>query len=153
MTHLRLSLSLAVIAFLLALPSMARGVENDYPPLTPPAGSPERKLIMDVLRAEIRELHKLEAVFVVKHLLVKDGWAWVHTLPQSPDGKNRYEDVSALLRKQGPAWEVAELACAEEDNDQCLSNPDYFKLLKLRFPGLPLEILPHGGEAQPDPSP
>jgi hypothetical protein len=68
----------------------------------------------------------------------------VDARPQSDDGKNKYEDVSALIRKRGSKWEVAELACAEEDNDLCLTNPDYFKLLKQRFPNLPKEILPHG---------
>lgn len=153
MTHFRLPLALPVIVLLLALASMVKGAGHHNPPVSPPPGSPARKLIMDALRAQIRELHEGEVVFVVKHLKIKDGWAWVHTLPQSPDGKNRYEDVSALLRKQGPAWEVAELACAEEDNDRCLSNPDYFRLLQQRFRGLPLDILPHGGEDQPDPSP
>lgn len=145
MTDLRLPLSLAILALFLALASMAKSEPNSSLSVTPPVGSLERKLIMNTLRVQIREFHEVEVVFVVKHLKGKDGWAWVHALPQSPDQKNRYEDVAALLRKHGPAWEVVELACSEEDNDQCLGSADYFKLLKQRFPGLPPDILPHGG--------
>jgi hypothetical protein len=150
MTNIRLPLALILIAFLLALASMARAADSQNLSITPPPGSPERTLIMNALRAQILELHNIDAVFVVRHLKVKDGWAWAHTLPQSPDGKSHYEDVSALLRKHGPAWEVAELACTEEENDRCVSNPDYFKLLQKRFPELPPDILPHGEEARPD---
>lgn len=152
MTNIRLPLALTFIAFLLALASMAGAADSKNPSITPLPGSPERALIMDALRAHVLELHKVDAVFVVRHLKVKDGWAWAHTLPQSRDRKSHYEDVSALLRKHGPSWKVAELACTEEDNDQCVSNPEYFKLLQQRFPGLPPDILPHGGEAGPDPS-
>ena len=81
--------------------------------------------------------HGLKVVFVVRHLKVKDGWAWVHALPQSPDGVSHYEDVSALLRKSGAAWGLVELPCAEEGNDQCLGSPDYFLRVKKRFPNLP----------------
>jgi len=104
-------------------------------------GSPLRRAILDVLRQEIMHLQWLKVVFVVKSLKVKDGWAWVHTLPQSPDGKNHYEDISALLHIKNGTWEVAELACTEEENPKCLSSPEYFSELKKRFPKMPVEIL------------
>lgn len=108
--------------------------------LTVLPGSPVRRAILDVLRQEIMHLQGIKVVFVVKSLKVKDGWAWVHTLPQSPDGKNHYEDVSALLHSKNGTWEVAELACTEEENPKCLSNPEYFSELKKRFPKVPEEI-------------
>lgn len=107
-----------------------------------PRGTLMRKVILDSLRQEIKHLYGLKVLFVVKHLKVKDGWAWVHTLPQSPNGKNHYEDVSALLHLKGHRWEIVELACTEEDNTQCLSNPAFFLELRKRFPKVSKEILP-----------
>lgn len=110
--------------------------------LTPLPGNPLRKVILDALRQEVRRIHGLEVVFVVRHLKVKDGWAWVHTLPQSADGANRYEDISALLQLQGDAWSVAEIACGEEENPDCLNAPEYFAGLQRRFPGVATEVFP-----------
>lgn len=148
----RLLIFLSVTALLLAMQSFALEAEPKKSTVTPPPGSAERKLILDALRGKVQQLHGLEVVFVVRHLRVKDGWAWVHALPQSPDGVSRYEDVSALLRKSGAAWGVVELPCAEEGNDHCLGSPDYFRLLKERFPNLPLDILPNEGVAKQAPS-
>lgn len=132
----------AVILFLPAMQSVTAAGELQREALTPPPGSAERKLILDALRAEMEKLHHISTVFVVKYLKVQGGWAWIETLPRSADGANQYEDVSALLRKSGPKWKVAEIACTEEDNKECLGNPGYFKLLKKRFPGMPMSILP-----------
>ncbi len=110
--------------------------------LTVLPGSPVRRAILDALRQKMKRLSGLNMVFVVRYIKVKDEWAWVHTRPQSPDGKNHYEDVSALLHLKDGTWGVAELACAEEENPKCLSNPDYFLELKKRFPKVPEEILP-----------
>ncbi len=106
------------------------------------SGSPMRRAVLDALRQKMKRLSGLNMVFVVKYLKVKKGWAWVHTLPQSSDGKNHYEDVSALLHLKNDTWEIAELACTEEKNPKCLSNPNYFLELKKRFPKVPDEILP-----------
>jgi len=113
-----------------------------HPACTPPPGSSERRQILGALRHEISRLHRLDVVFVVGFLKVQDGWAWVETRPQSPDGRSRYEGVSALLRKSGGLWRIAEIACSEPDNPECLDSPDYFRKLKMRFPALPLTVLP-----------
>ncbi len=105
-------------------------------------GSLVRKAILDALREKMKHLSGLNMVFLVRWIKVKDGWTWVHTLPQSPDGKNHYEDISALLHIKDDTWEVVELACTEEENPKCLSNPEYFSELKKRFPKVPKEILP-----------
>lgn len=133
---------MAAVLFLIALQSVTMATESRGPAVTPPPGSAERKLILDALRAEIEKYHHINAVFVVKYLKVQNGWAWIETLPKSPDGMNQYEDVSALLQKSGAKWKVAEIACAEEDNEECLGSPGYFKLLKKRFPRMPAAILP-----------
>jgi hypothetical protein len=109
---------------------------------TPPHGSAERKAILDALRDETRQLHQANVIFVVNYLKVQNGWAWVQTSPQSPDGSNRYEDVSALLRKRRNVWMVVEIACTEEDNPNCIGDEGYYKKLRNRFPLAPRGIFP-----------
>ena len=110
--------------------------------LTPAPGDPLRAAVLDALREWLRTAHGLDVVFVVRHLRVKDGWAWVHAGPQSPDGSQRYEDVSALLRQRESLWTVAEIPCTEVDNPQCLGDPGYLAGLRERFPDAPPEIFP-----------
>jgi len=109
---------------------------------TVPTGTLLHKAILNALRQEMKHLHDLDMLFAVKHLKAKEGWAWVHALPQSPNGKEHYEDLSALLHLKKGTWRVMELACTEEDNPQCLGNPTYFSELKKRFPKIPKEMLP-----------
>jgi len=142
MSEKRRQVFLVLIILLMAARSPAFAAAPEKAVITAPPGSVERILILDALRNKMQHMHGLEMVFIVKYLKVQDGWAWIHTFPQSPDRENRYEDVSALLRKHGTMWGVAEIACAEEDNNQCIGSPQYFRLLKKRFPRLPAEILP-----------
>jgi hypothetical protein len=116
--------------------------------LTPLPGNPQRKAILDALRAELKRLHGMDLLFVVQYLKVKDGWAWVDALPQSPDAQQHYEDVSALLQLQNGLWKLVELPCTEVENPECLGDPGYFAGLMQRFPGVPAEIFPvESGEA------
>jgi hypothetical protein len=140
---------LTIICLLLVFMSLSVAVTNlpvsadsDPEAYTPPPGSAERKAILDALRRWVKEQHHLEVVFVVRHLKVNNGYAWVHTLPQSKDGSSRYEDISALLKKEQGRWAVAEIPCAEEDNPDCIGDPGYFDGLKRRFPEMPEDILP-----------
>jgi hypothetical protein len=110
--------------------------------LTPLPGDPLRKQVLDGLREEVKHLHGLDVVFVVRHLKVKDGWAWAHTSPQSPDGKNRYEDISALLRLHNNKWLVEEIPCTEPENPDCLDGSEYFVRLKKMYPTVAVEIFP-----------
>jgi hypothetical protein len=110
--------------------------------VTPAYGTPERRDVLDGLRREVFRLHGIEVIFTVRTLKVSKGWAWVQTAPQSKDGRSRYEDLFALLRYKSGRWQVAELACTEPDNTECIDDPDYFKKLRKRFPGLPPAILP-----------
>ncbi|WP_223156729.1 hypothetical protein [Sulfurovum lithotrophicum] len=105
-------------------------------------GSPVRKTILDALRKKMKELQGTEMVFIVKYMKVKNGWSWVHTIPQSRDGKSHYEDISALMYRKDGIWKVAELAYTEEENPECIGDPSYFTKLKERFPKVPAEILP-----------
>lgn len=147
----RSPLFLVFSVLLLVLPPISLAAGSQEAAVTPPKGSAERKLILDALRSQLRQ-DEIEIVFVVRHLKVKDGWAWVHALPQSPDGASRFEDVSALLKKGGAGWDVVELPSGEEGDTEGLDSPDYFLNLKKRFPNLPPEILPESAIAVPAPS-
>ena len=104
---------------------------------TPLPGSAERREVLDLLRAKIAELHALDVVFVVKRMEISKGWAWVHTLPRSRDGRSRYEDFFALLHQHNGRWRIAEIPCTEPDNAECIDSPDYFRHLRERFPAIP----------------
>lgn len=128
--------------FLLILLLFHGGADAAVGSLTPDPGSSERKAVLEVLRSKVRELHEIDVVFVVRKLNVRNGWAWVETLPQSADGTGRYEEFSALMRKKGGRWCILEIPCSEPDNPDCIDSPGYFLKMKKRFPGLPHEILP-----------
>ncbi len=97
--------------------------------------------VLDALRAELRRTLGIESVLQVQHLKRKGDWVWVHVLPRSPDGRQHYEDVSALLRKANGRWRVEEIACADEDDPDCLGSRGFAGALSDRFPEMPLEIL------------
>jgi len=112
---------------------------------TPSKDSVERKAILNALRQRVEKEPSLKVIFMVNYLKVSNGWAWIETSPQSPDGKSHYEDISALMRlnKKDSCWEVAELACTEVDNPDCLGAPNFFQRLMSRFPEAPADIFPH----------
>lgn len=110
---------------------------------SPAVSNSERKAILNTVRQEIKKLHDLQVVFVVKQLTIRQHWAWFHALPQSRDGKERYEDIVALLHKRDGQWQVMEIPCAEEDNPDCLGSPEFSSRLQQRFKGVPAAILPH----------
>ena len=108
--------------------------------VTPPPGSPVRKAILAPLRAFLKENLQVEAVFVVRWLKVKDGWAWIETDPQSKDGKARYEPFHALLKREDTAWAIVEIPPMEEDSPPI--DGAYFRKLMETNPGLPPEVFP-----------
>jgi hypothetical protein len=109
---------------------------------TPTPGSAQYKAILDALGKKLASTTHIKMVFGVIYLKVHDCWAWIHVLPRSPDGTQSYEDVNALLEKKAGCWQVAEIACTEEGNPNCLGAPDYFKKLMARFPGALADIFP-----------
>ncbi len=127
-----------IVLFFLLISSLVFA-SNAY---TPPKGSIERVAIMNALRAEVKSYHKIDVIFKVEYLMVKDGWAWIQTMPMSKDGKNNYEDVIAILHKNKGIWSVAELVCTEVETDGCLDDPEYFQKLNKKFPNIPAEIIP-----------
>ena len=97
----------------------------------PKPGSPERKAILDAARAPIQKDLKQRIVFVVRHLATQDGWAFLYSELQRPDGKRidysrtRYRDAveagafdsgsGVLLRKRGGQWRVVQYALGPTD--------------------------------------
>ncbi len=134
---IKLSLLLSAIQLFISVPLFGQTVH------TPPESSAERKAILEALRQQVEKLHHHKVVFVVNYLKVNNGWAWIETSPQSPDGTSHYEPVSALLQQKNCVWCVAEIACTEPDNPKCLGSPDFFQKLRARFPKAPADIFPH----------
>jgi hypothetical protein len=89
---------------------------------TPPAGSLDRKMIMDVLRAPCEQDLKQKVIFRVNLLKVSGSWAAVRVTPLKPDGgsidfrNTRYrqaveEEVfdsggEALLQRSNGKWKL-----------------------------------------------
>lgn len=141
------ALGLLSITWLATPPGVAEEIELNDPSaaFTPRPGSPLRKAILDSLRQMLKRNWEVDAVFVVEHLMVKDGWAWMHTLPQSPDGRSHYEDLVVLMSLQDGVWEVIDGPCEGADEDpECFD--DEFVRMKKRYPGVPAEIFPEASE-------
>jgi hypothetical protein len=134
-----------VAALLCAFSITASSLAFAADPYTPKPGSPERKAILDAMRVVVKRMSGLDVVFVVPYLKVDQGWAWIHTLPQSRDGRSHYEDVSALLHKRQGKWKMADIAASCEpgldDTPDC-SEKTFIKRLKAKYPSAPLSIFP-----------
>jgi hypothetical protein len=117
-------------------------------PYTPTPGSPERKAILDALRAEMRRFDPRPVVFVVRHFRVQHGWSWLEASPRSPDGRARYEDEGALLRRGEFRWEVMERmpSFGEREGSPQAEDCAYFAALQARFPAVPPGIFPPSGQ-------
>jgi hypothetical protein len=89
-------------------------------PYTPKPGSPERKVLMDTLRAPVERDLKMPVIFVVNHpdmnLRVERDWAFVCAQFRHPDGKpmgpsyfangDNSDLVVALLHRVHGQWRV-----------------------------------------------
>ena len=91
---------------------------------TPPAGSAERKAILDVLRAPFEKELKQELIFKVEMLRVAGDWAAARVTPLQPDGKpvdwskTKYKEQvetgmfdpngEALFKRQAGKWKLLE---------------------------------------------
>jgi hypothetical protein len=91
---------------------------------TPPAGSAERKAILDVLRTPFEKELKQELVFKVEMLRVVGDWAAARVTPLQPNGKpvdwskTKYKEQmevgmfdpngEALFKRQTGKWKLLE---------------------------------------------
>jgi len=98
----------AILAFAaLASPVIAQVVH------TPPAGSAERRAILDTVRAPLIEHVGGQVEFVVEELRVGGGWAWLQAHPQRPGGADIPPDefiedntTYAMLRQENGGWVI-----------------------------------------------
>ncbi|HSI12224.1 MAG TPA: NlpC/P60 family protein [Chthoniobacter sp.] len=106
----------------------------------PPRGSPERKAIMDALRAEKFPGKSNEVIFQVQSLKVHGGWAWAQVTPQTPGGKVVANRILALLRLEEGQWKSVDLGEARV-NAKAGDSVSRKKLVEM-FPSVPTDILP-----------
>ena len=120
---------------------------------TPEKDSAERKAILDALRPAVEKELEQKVVFVIGHLAVKDGFAFLTGRPTQPSGqkidyrKTRYrqdleegvfdDNLSALLRDEGAGWKVVTYAMGSTDVPWVGWAEKY---------SAPKEIFPHGIE-------
>ena len=93
---------------------------------TPEKGSPERKAILDALRAPVERDLKQKVVFVADNFNVQGAWAFVSGTPQNANGgepdysrtkyRNQYDtgafdnNFFSVLRKTSGRWKVVNYA-------------------------------------------
>ena len=106
----------------------------------PPAGSPERKDIMDGLRGDQK------VVFKVHYLKVHGDWAFVDVTPLDDKGKPVAEGGASLMHKENGTWKVMDLSVLPEDPDNPMGpddpTPKFVKAVQKAFPGVPSDIFP-----------
>lgn len=121
-------------------------------PYTPKPGDPERKAIMDTLRAPVEKELKRKVVFKVDHLKVQGGWAFMIGVPLQPNGKpmdyrgtiheaaienGAFDDwICALLKKKDGKWTVLKYVIGATDVAYYGWNEEY-KAPKEIFPAIP----------------
>lgn len=132
--------------FLLSLISISnKGLAGEASDLSKTLCHPVRKEILDTLRKQVKEWSDQEVVFKVQYIKANGGWAYAHVVPKSKDGRNNFEDVSALLAHEKGAWIIKETrpCCAEcADDPDCADDRRYFNKLGERFPHAPKNIFP-----------
>jgi hypothetical protein len=122
--------SVAVVLFCWAFGTQSASAQIAH---TPPAGSAERKAIMDVLREPCEQDLRQKVVFRVQHLRVAGDWAFARVVPIRPDGKEidysrtKYAEAEAegafdaegeaLLRRTGESWKLLEWRFGATDTE------------------------------------
>jgi hypothetical protein len=126
---------------------------------TPPAGSPERKAIMDVMRLDFysgdfeavhANLNKVS--FKVVFLKVHGDWACTFVDPIDATGKRLAEPRWGLLRRKGNQWSdlkyfdaLRPFPSEEAAQDALGMTPSTVVKLRSIFPDAPSDIFPRPG--------
>jgi hypothetical protein len=112
----------------------------------PPRGNPERKAIMDALRAEKFPGQEDKVIFVVKHLKIHNGWAWTDVTPQDHQGKAVGDGTTALMHFEDGKWKSVDLGKLPELSKHPTSakgtSLGFVKNLLELYPGVPSDIFP-----------
>lgn len=104
----------------------------------PARGGSTRKAIADGLRRDVGKFSGRYVVFNFTHIKVSGRWAYAETNPESPDGKNKYEPVAALLKRDGSTWNVVGRVVADGETSRSTA----LRRLKSRFSSVPRAIFP-----------
>lgn len=110
----------------------------------PAANSPERKAILDALRADSGEKN---AVYQVHFIRVHSGWAWVDTTPLDAKTKRpTAEGGPNLLHMVNTQWKVMDLSKVPEDPNDPMGAEDasttFVRNLRRTYKGCPADIFP-----------
>lgn len=105
---------------------------------TPAKGGATRKQIADAMRRSVGQSAGVYVVFNFDWVKINGSWAYAETRPESPDGQNKYEPVSALLRRSKGLWRV--VARAETDDETSPAQAQ--RQLRNRFPSAPRDVFP-----------
>jgi cell wall-associated NlpC family hydrolase len=112
----------------------------------PKRGDPERKVIMDALRAEKYPGQEAKVIFVVKHLKIHNGWAWADVTPQDNAGKSLSDGTTALLRYDGGKWKSVDLGKLSETSTHSTAgkgtSAGFLKNVLSLYPDVPQDIFP-----------
>lgn len=114
----------------------------------PKRGDPERKVIMDALRAEKFPGQEAKVIFVVKYLKIHNGWAWAEVIPQDTAGKSLSEGTTALLYFEGGKWKSVDLGKLSKPSthptDRKGRRATLVKNVLSLYPDVPPDIFPVG---------
>ena len=110
----------------------------------PAANSPERKAILDALRADSSEK---KAVYQVHFIRVHNGWAWVDTTPlYSTTKQPTAEGGPNLLHIVNGQWKVMDLSKVPEDPNDPMGAEDasatFVRNLRRTYKDCPADIFP-----------
>jgi len=142
---IRKMLMVTILLACVGLPALSYAADAAY---TPERGSPERKEILDAVRAigtDPSDSKTVDMIFVVGHFKVKSDWALIRTNPYSSNRENAYEPIDALLQKVDGKWTVVEVrpCCGDcEDDPDCPTDHRYFRKLMKTWPLAPADIFP-----------
>jgi hypothetical protein len=136
-------LGVSIVSLLFAAAPFASGDELH----SPAAGSPERKAILDVLHAEYTTGSGSKVKFLVKHLKVHNGWAWINVVPLDPSGKPEGEEWPSLLQLKGSEWQIIDLvaiaAAIDDPVGPAEPSAKFIRALQKKYPGVPRDIIPN----------
>lgn len=147
--HRFITMLLAAVIFNITNPTLCSAQESASKPEA--ATISTKTEILNTLRHWIKSWADTDITLTVEHLGVKNGWAWVETVPHYADGKKHEPRIDALLRKSDGKWQVEFVA----DNDDGLKGEErpqkdhiLQRFLKPPYGSAPLEIFQHKGNKQ-----
>lgn len=109
----------------------------------PKPGSAERKAIMDAIRLDTKAAFKgKDVVFLVAHLKVHNGWAWVMAEPQDrKSGQGLADGGEWLLQLKNGSWKCIQFAeILEAFYEDGRGYDDFVKKIRKTRPEIPADI-------------